>query len=306
MNLLIMIFLMGYFTTAWGIVAQTGQLSFGHAAYIGIGAYTSTILFSQYSVSPWIGMVVGGCVAVIFGAIIGFPTLRLRGVYFALATLAFAFILKIFVMNTYEIGPIWLGASPGISIGLDRSGSPLAVLQFQGKAPYYYIIYFMLIGIISLSFIINKRRTGYYWAAIRGDIDAAESLGINVSKHRIRAFLLSCFLSGIGGVFYAQYILTVDPKRILDLSLSVEIALLGIVGGWQTVFGPFLGALLLTPIGELIRAKLYNLPQLYSIIYGLILIIFILFLPKGISDPVTRLIQKIDYKIFSNKKPSPL
>lgn len=301
LHLLITMLMMGFFSTAWGIVGQTGQVSFGHVAYIGIGAYTSTILFQQYGVSPWIGMLAGGTAATLFGAIIGFPTLRLKGVYFSLATLAFAFILKIFVLNTFQVGPFWLGASPGISITIDKERSPLVVFQFVNKIPYYYIIFGMLVGIILLSFIINRRKTGYYWAAIRNDTEAAESLGINVAKYRIGAFLLSCFLTGMGGVFYAQYILAVDPKRVLDLGFSIEIALIGMVGGWQYVLGPFIGSIILTPIGELIRARLYNLPQLYIIIYGLILIAFILFLPKGVNHEILRLIKKIDTKISSKK-----
>lgn len=301
MHLLITILMMGFFSTAWGIVGQTGQVSFGHVAYIGIGAYTSTILFMQYGVSPWIGMIAGGIAATLFGAIIGYPTLRLKGVYFSLATLAFAFILKIFVVNTFQVGPFWLGASPGISITIDKTRSPLSAMQFTGKLPYYYIIFAMLVGVLILSFIINKKKIGYYWGAIRNDTEAAESIGINVAKYRIGAFLLSCFLTGMGGVFYAQYILAVDPKRILDLGFSIEIALIGIVGGWQSVLGPFIGAIVLTPIGELIRARLYSLPQLYVIIYGLILIAFILFLPKGINYQIMRLINKIDAKIYSKK-----
>lgn len=302
MHLLITILLMGYFATAWGIVGQTGQVSFGHVAYIGIGAYTSTILFMQYGVSPWIGMIAGGVAATFFGAIIGYPTLRLKGVYFSLATLAFAFILKIFVVNTFQVGPFWLGASPGISITIDKSRSPFAVIQFTDKLPYYYLIFAMLVGIILLSFFINKKKLGYYWGAIRNDTEAAESLGINVAKYRIGAFLLSCFLTGVGGVFYAQYILAVDPKRVLDLGFSIEIALIGIVGGWQSILGPFIGAIVLTPIGELIRARLYNLPQLYVIIYGLILVAFILFLPKGINYQIDRLINRINARILSRKK----
>jgi branched-chain amino acid transport system permease protein len=101
----------------------------------------------------------------------------------------------------------------------------------------------------------------------------------------------------MGGVFYAQYILAVDPKRVLDLGFSIEIALIGIVGGWQSVLGPFLGALILTPIGELIRAQLHNLPQLYIIIYGAILIAFILFLPNGINSKLTKLVEALDFRI---------
>ena len=298
MNIIILILLNGYLSTAWGLVGQTGQLSFGHAAFLGLAAYASTILYEQFGITPYLGGLVGGGIAVIAGAIIGLPTLRLRGVYFALATLAFAFILKIFIMNTFEIGPIWIGASPGLHITLVRGGNAPGIFQFRGKTPYYYIVLFMLIAILALNFSINRNRMGYYWAAIRGDPDAAESLGINVAKYRMRAFLLSCFLTGIGGVFYAQYFLTVDPRRILDIGYSIEIALIGIVGGWQSVLGPFLGALVLTPIGELIRARLYTIPGLYLVIYGVILIMFIFFLPHGLNYPLMKAIKWFEAKIW--------
>lgn len=294
MGIFIQVLMMAYFATTWGIVSQTGQLSFGHVAFIGIGAYTATILHTQFGVNPWLNFFFGGLVAMLFGVVIGVPTLRLRGVYFALATLAFAFILQIFVRNTFEIGPIWLGASPGIQINLVNGGNAPEVFQFRGKYAYYYIIFAMLTGVLALSFILNKRRIGYYWMAIRDDPDAAEALGINVARYRIAAFLLSCFLTGMGGVFYAQYLLSVDPRRALDLSFSLEIVAIGIVGGWQAIFGPFLGAIVLAPIGELIRARMYTVPQLYVIVYGVIIVLFIMFLPNGLNQPITRLARRID------------
>ena len=296
LNIFILIFLFGYLSTAWGMVGQTGQLSFGHAALLGLGAYTSTILSEQFGITPWIGGLAGGGIAVIAGMIIGFPTLRLRGVYFALTTLAFAFILQIFIQNTFELGPIWIGATPGIHISLINGGDAPGVFQFGSKLPYYFMALGMLLGILAINVKLNRSRIGYYWTAIRNDPDAAEALGINVAKYRIRAFLLSCFLTGLGGVFYAQYFLTIDPRRILDLGLSIEIALMGIVGGWQSVFGPFLGALVLTPIGELVRARLYTIPGLYLVIYGVVLVCFILFLPQGLNSPVQRGIKWLDKK----------
>jgi len=296
MNILILIFLMGYLATAWGLVGQTGQLSFGHVVFLGLAAYTSTILYEQFGVTPWLGGLAGGGIAVAAGAVIGYPTLRLRGVYFALATLAFAYILQIFVMNTFELGPLWIGATPGIHITLAPGGHAPGIFQFGNKIYYYFIALGMLMGILALNFYLNRSRMGYYWAAIRNDPDAAEALGIHVAQYRIRAFLLSCFLTGLGGVFYAQYFLTVDPRRILDLGFSLEIALTGIVGGWQSIFGPFLGALVLTPIGELIRARMYTLPGLHLVIYGIILVVFILFLPQGLNSPIMRGLRWLEVK----------
>lgn len=297
MSVLILIFMMSYLSTTWGIIGQTGQLSFGHSAFVGLGGYTSTILYTQLNVSPWFGMIAGGCVAVIFGIIIGIPTLRLRGVYFALATLAFASILQIVAKTTYQIGPIIIGASPGIQMNLVNGGDAPAMFQFQGKLGYYYVIFGMLVCVLFFSYMLNRARMGYYWTAIRNDEDAAESLGINVSRYRITGFLLSCFLTGIGGVFYAQYLLAVDPRTILGLGFSTEIAIMGIVGGWQSVFGPLIGSVVLVPISELLRARLSAIPQLTKIIYGLILVLFMLFLPKGINGLIVKGIKKLKVRL---------
>jgi len=295
----ILIFLYGYLATAWGLVGQSGQLSFGHAAFLGLGAYTSTILFNQAGVTPWLGMLAGGGIAMAAGAGIGYPTLRLRGVYFALATLAFAYSLQIFVRTTNWLGPIRIGAGPGLHVLLVNGGNAPSLFQFPSKEPYYYIALGMVAGIVALSYYLNRTRIGYYWAAIRGDPDAAESLGISVARYRIRAFLLSCFLTGLGGTFYAQYFLALDPRRVLGVSLSIEIALVGIVGGWQSVFGPLLGSLVLIPIGQLTRAQLgSSLPGLHLLIYGVILMLFIQFLPQGLNSPVMRGLRWAEAKVW--------
>ena len=297
-NLGVLIFLMGYLATTWGFVGQSGQLSFGHVAFLGLGAYTSTILYEQFGITPWVGMFAGAGIATLAGAVIGFPTLRLRGVYFALVTLAFAYILQIFVMNTNWLGPLHLGASPGLHITLVNGGNAPSVFQFADRLPYYYIALGMLVGVVALSYYLNRTSLGYYWTAIRNDPDAAESLGINTGRYRVRAFLMSCFFTAFAGTFYAQYFLTLDPRRILGLGFSIEIALTGIVGGWQSVFGPIIGALVLTPIGQVMRARLASVASgLHLLIYGIILMLFIEFLPKGLNNPIMRGLKWIEVKL---------
>ena len=297
-NLGVLIFLMGYLATTWGFVGQSGQLSFGHVAFLGLGAYTSTILYEQFGITPWVGMFAGAGIATLAGAVIGFPTLRLRGVYFALVTLAFAYILQIFVMNTIWLGPFRLGASPGLRITLVNGGNAPSVFQFADRLPYYYIALGMLVGVVALSYYLNRTSLGYYWAAIRNDPDAAESLGINTGRYRVIAFLMSCFFTAFAGTFYAQYFLTLDPRRILGLGFSIEIALTGIVGGWQSVFGPIIGALVLTPIGQVMRARLASIASgLHLLIYGIILMLFIEFLPKGLNNPLMRGLKWIEVKL---------
>jgi len=300
-HILIMIFYMGYLATAWGLVGRGGQLSFGHAAFLGLGAYTTGILFRDFGITPWLGMWAGIAIATIAGLIVGYPTLRLRGIYFALATFAFAFILQIVIMHTWEVGPVIVGASPGLDITL-RGNAP-GVFQFDTKMPYYLIALGMLVSILSLSYLLNRSRIGYYWAAMRGDQDAAESLGINVGKYRLITFLISCALTAIGGTFYTQYFLFIDPTRVLDIGLSIEIVVVGIVGGWQTVFGPTIGALVIVPIGQLVRAHWGGaVPGLHLIIYGIILMMFILFLPRGLNEPVSRGIRWLEAKLWHRAK----
>lgn len=294
-HIFVMIFLMGYLATAWGLVGQSGQLSFGHAAFFGLGAYTSSTLYMDVGISPWIGMFVGAIVAVIAGLIIGYPTLRLRGPYFALATLAFCAILQIYVRNTPILGPLHLGAAWGITISPYLTGQGPAFFQFASKTPFYFISLAMLAGIVYFSYQLNRTRLGYYWLAIRGNQDAAESLGINAGRYRLTAFLMSCALSALGGTFYAQYYYFITPFRVLDISLSLEIALMGVVGGWQSIFGPMLGAFILVPISELVRAELGSVAMgLHLVIYGIIFVLIILFLPKGVNEPFMRGLRWLD------------
>lgn len=296
-HIFITIFLWGYLATAWGLVGQSGQLSFGHAAFMGVAAYTTGVLFGQFGINPWLGMWVGVILATIGGLIIGYPSLRLRGVYFALATFAFAFILQMFVRNTLYLGPVYIGAGAFLSIPQVSGGNAPGVFQFASKTPYYFIALFMLAGVVTLSYLLNRSRLGYYWRAMRSDPDAAESLGINVGKYRLITFLVSCALTGLGGAFFMQYFRFINPVRALDVTQSIRIALIGIVGGWQSVFGPMIGGFIITPIAELLRLHLGKVPALSPIIYGIVLMLFILFMPRGLNGPVLRGVRWIEAKL---------
>jgi branched-chain amino acid transport system permease protein len=299
-HIFILVFLFGYLSTAWGLVGQSGQLSFGHAVFIGLGGYTSTILFMDYGVTPWVGMLAGVIVATLFGLIIGYPTLRLRGPYFALATLAFGLILQTYVVNTQRLGPINLRGAMGLLLPLRNGGDAPAFFQFATKTPYYFIALAMMVSLVLLSYILNRSRIGYYWTAIRSDQEAAESLGINAGRYRLLAFLLSCALTALGGTLWAQYFHYINPERGMALSLSIEIVLVGVVGGWQTVFGPMIGALVIIPISELLRAQLGGgLAGLHALIYGLILMGVILWLPKGLNPLVMRGLKWLDHRLWS-------
>lgn len=299
-HICILVLLFGYLATAWGLVGQSGQLSFGHAVFVGLGGYTSTILFMDCGVTPWVGMFGGVIVATLVGLIIGYPTLRLRGPYFALATLAFGLILQTYVVNTPKLGPINLRGAMGLLLPLKNGGDAPAFFQFATKTPYYFTALVMLVLVVLLSQVLNSTRIGYYWTAIRSDQDAAESLGINAGRYRLLAFLLSCALTALGGTLWAQYFHYINPERGMALSLSIEIVLVGVVGGWQAVTGPMIGAIVIIPIGELIRAELGgSYAGLHSFLYGLILIGVILWFPKGLDPLVMKGLKRLGDRLWS-------
>ena len=281
-----------YMASAWNIVCgYTGQLSLGHSALSGIGGYVSTLLLINAGLSPWIGMVVGAICAAAAGVLVGWPCFRLRGPYFALTTIAFAEILRIWTENTEEIFGVELRGAQGLSVPL--KGHAPALFQFDGKVPYYYIIIAMLVGVMAITWWMERSRMGFYLKAIRADQDGAEALGVNSTRYLLSAMAVSSFLTALGGSYYAQYFRYINPERNMGLDLSIELALMGIVGGQGTVLGPVLGAFLLTPAGEITRATLGGkFPGLHLVIYGLVLILAMLFLPKGLIQPIRRLLGR--------------
>jgi branched-chain amino acid transport system permease protein len=292
LHVLVGILYFAYMASAWNIVCgYTGQLSLGHSALSGIGGYVSTLLLINAGMSPWFGMFIGAICATGVGVLVGWPCFRLRGPYFALTTIAFAEILRIWTENTEEIFGIELRGAQGLSVPL--KGHAPALFQFDGKVPYYYIIIAMLVAVMVVTWWIERSRMGFYLKAIRADQDGAEALGVNSTRYLLSAMAVSSFLTALGGSFYAQYFRYINPERNMGLDFSIELALMGIVGGQGTVLGPVLGAFLLTPAGEITRATLGGkFPGLHLVIYGLVLILAMLFLPKGLIQPLRRLLGR--------------
>lgn len=298
LHIFILVFYFAYLGTAWSLVSMAGQLSLGHAALVGIGGYISTLMFMGWGVTPWLGMIIGAVASGIIGVVIGYPAFRLKGPYFALTSIAFAEILRIYVENTEE-GPFGIPLKAAMGLLVPLKGHAPSVFQFQTKEPYYYIAFVMMCAAVFISFLINRRRIGFYLSAIRSDQDAAESLGINSTKYKLIAMALSCALTALGGTYYAQYFLYINPERAMGLSMSIEIALVGVVGGWQTVLGPTIGSILLSPSGELVRAYLGGTyAGLHLFLYGLLLMVVILFLPNGVNDPVMRALKRLEARIW--------
>jgi branched-chain amino acid transport system permease protein len=285
----ILIFFYAFLGQAWNIVGgYAGQLSAGHAAFVGIGAYASALLSVQAGLTPWIGMFVGGVLAAALGTVVGYLGFRfgLRGFYFVLLTVAFAEVCRIVALNTDAVG----GA---LGYYITFTGDPRQ-FQFQDPRAYYYVALGLMLGATGIVAWIERRRFGAYLAAIREDEGACEALGVNTFRYKMLAMVVSSFLTGVGGAFYAFYLFSLQPNAVFGIPLSVEIVIRPIVGGAGTVLGPILGSLILSPLAE--ASRIYfgqrGWAGAHLIAYGLLLIVVVLFLPQGAYPALRRLWAK--------------
>jgi branched-chain amino acid transport system permease protein len=274
----IFVFLYAYLGQAWNILGgYAGQLSAGHAAFVGVGAYATTLLSMHWGLTPWIGMLAGGALAAGLGAIIGGLGFRfgLRGFYFVLLTVAFAEVCRIATLNTDAIG----GA---LGLYITFTGDPWQ-LQFQDNRAYYYVTLALVVLATALVAGLERSRLGAYLLAIRDDEDAAEALGVDTFRCKVAAIALSAFLTGVGGAVYANYLFSLQPNALFGIPLSVDIMIRPVVGGTGTLLGPLLGSLILSPLAEVARAYLARPGWigLHLVVYGLLLIGVVLFLPRG-------------------------
>ncbi|WRS27559.1 branched-chain amino acid ABC transporter permease [Oscillospiraceae bacterium MB08-C2-2] len=292
----IMILLYAYWASSWNIIGgYAGQMSIGHATFVGIGAYVSTVLFIQMNISPWIGMLIGAFISAIFGVLVGYPTFKLKGVYYTLSTMALVNVVRLYILSKDTVFGFETGGPLGIKVPW-RGGS-FADMQFLEKKYYAFIIIGMLAVVLLVSSYIKHSKTGYYLAAITTNQQAASSLGVDVTYYKLKAQFISCFFTAIGGSFYAQLILFLDPNRILGYDLSVELTVLAMVGGSSTVFGPVLGAFLLVPVNEWCRINLgARMAGLPLVIYGLVLMLIVYYLPRGLLYNIQALLKKLFHK----------
>ncbi len=279
LEVLISVVFWAYLGIAWNLLGgYAGQFSFGHAAFFGIGAYTSTLLLLQAGLTPWVGMLLGGAVAAAFGLFEGYLSFRygLKGPYFSLVTLAFAEMLRVVTVNTKAVG-----SSLGLVVPSAKAAP--AMFMFSNKLPYYYVILVMGALALALTWKIGRSRLGFSLAAVRENEDAAEAAGVDALGMKLRAMALSSFLTALGGTFYAQYFAYIDPTITFGPAVSIGALLPAIVGGAGTVLGPVLGSFVLTPLSELTRYALRGRAGADIMLYGAILVLVISFLPRGLA-----------------------
>lgn len=285
-HVMIMIFLYGALATAWNILAgYCGQISLGHAVYFGIGAYTSTFLVREAALTPWLGMLVGAALAVAVSQAIGYPVFRLRGHYFAIATIGFGEIVQTAVLN-WDL----VGGARGLFVPIKRPDSLLNLQFHDSKAVYYYLALGLLALALGATRWIERSRRGYYFRAIKEDQDAAASLGVRVAREKHAAMAASAALTALGGTFWAQYVLFIDPESVFPLSLSILICLVAVMGGVGSLWGPLLGAVVLVPLSEGTRVLLGGTGKaLDLLIYGALIMAIAVFQPAGLMGLMRQL-----------------
>jgi branched-chain amino acid transport system permease protein len=278
-HMLILILLYALMAQSWNVVAGfSGQISLGHAIFFAIGAYSATVLFVKYGITPWAGLLVGMVLSALAAIAIGVPTLRLKGHYFAIATLLIGSGVQIIVQRWD-----WVGAASGLYVPINRT-SPWLYLQFHtSKVPYYYLA----LGAAALGYFVvwklRRSRFGFRLQAVRDEPDAAASLGIAVARHKVLAFMLSAAMMSVAGTFYGQYVLVLDPERLLSTEISIIVLLMTVLGGSGTLWGPALGAAILIPLSEYSRIWFGGTGRTVDlIIYGILILAVCMWRPNGI------------------------
>jgi branched-chain amino acid transport system permease protein len=292
-HLLILVLMWVIIGSCWNLIAgYTGQVSFGQAAFFGIGAYTAGIFHTKLEISAWWGLVFGGWTAILLALIIGYLCFRLRGPYFALATLASGEILRLIANN-------WVDFTEGM-VGI------LIMQTFSSKLPYYYLILGLATLCLGVIYLVMHSKLGYYFVSIREDQDAAESLGINATLYKNLSLMISAFFTGTAGAFYLNYMGFIDPSVVFSLhDISIQAILVGIIGGVGTLWGPGIGALIMVGIQELFRTAFFGwapkwVSQGHAMAFGVLVVLTILFMSNGIVGDWSK-IKRIFFKKASQE-----
>jgi branched-chain amino acid transport system permease protein len=280
---LFMVFLLATMGLGWNLIGGYGaQLSLGHSVFFAIGAYTSVLLVIYRHVTPLLGGLLGMLLACLAAVVIGIPCFRLRGPYFSLATIAAGEITRTLLLHFQN----FTGGANGIPLPF-RGNDPL-FLQFNSKAPYYYLALLMLVIVFSIVRRMEKAKIGRYLAAIREDQEAAESLGVRSDRVKLVAFLLSAAITAACGVLYAFTVAYIDPDGVASVDLSIQIATVVIVGGIGTLWGPVLGAAVIVLLTEMTNMYLGSVSGASLVLYGLLLIVVVIAKPGGLISLFVR------------------
>lgn len=292
LNIIAFTYLMAGLAAAWNIIGGFGgQFSLGHGVFFGIGAYATAVGTTQYGLSPWLIMVPGAVMAALVAMLISWPTFRLRGPFFAIATMAFNEVAFV-VANHFDS---FTGGPRGIMIPF-KAG--FANMIFRERWQYAVLMFVFVALVIGISVWLRRSRLGYYLLAVREDEDAARASGINVLGVKLKGMALSAFLTAIGGTLFTMYLRFIDPPTLFTLQdVGVKFALLSLIGGVGTIAGPLLGAALVVPFENFLRAELADaLPGMNLAILGLLMVLAALFMKRGVVGAIEDLVRKFKSK----------
>ncbi len=313
LHVMILLFVSVIMGESWNLIGgYAGQYSLGHAAYFGVGAYVTMMLLQLEHVAPWWGVWVAMAAAVLVALVIGTLTFRLRGPYFVLASIAVAEIIRLTALNWKDVTNgaegMLLDQIPPLRLG------ETVVTDWQSKVPFYYAALALAVIVIAATWAVQRSKLGYYLQAIREDQDAAQSLGIPLALYKNVALGISAAFTAWAGSFYALYIGFIDPGTVLGLDISVEIVLICIIGGIGTILGPVVGSIVVVSLSEALRANLIaqvlfavgivtpeskvgaflkeNLAHAHVLIYGILVVVVILFMPDGVLGFANKLFAR--------------
>jgi len=277
MHILILVCIWMLLGMGWNIIGgYAGQISNGHALFYGIGAYTCGIGMYLFKISPWIMMWAGMVISALTAIILGGPLLRLKGHYFAVATMAAAECGRIIFLNLD-----FVGGATGIDF-LNKDLPAWYTMQFTEKEPYYYIFLCFVVIVFLLTKVMDGSKLGYYLRAIKSNEDSAQSVGINTTKYKMLAYIFSAVIVSLAGSLYANYIQYIDPYILMPLNISLMICLVAVMGGIGTVVGPVVGAFVMTVISEWTRSTFASINGFDLFIYGVLVIVIVTYMPGGI------------------------
>ena len=289
LHIVIQVLLLGLIYTAWGFMGRFGLVSLGHGAFMGIGAYTSSLLWNLYGVTPWLGIPAGMALAVLLALVIGYPCFHLRivGHYFALVTLALGQVVALLIIAGRDITGGSLGMTP------NAVGTSWVALQFQDRTQFYFIALALWLAVLGIRAWASRGMRRAALEAIDEDETAAEAAGINVLREKLRVFAISAAVTAAGGSVFAQYIMYLNPETVAGVGVSLQIVFAAIAGGMYSPLGPTVGALLTLTLTESLRVLFgTSFIGAANTIYGILLILFIVFMPRGILGVVELVLER--------------
>jgi branched-chain amino acid transport system permease protein len=289
LHIVIQVLLLGLIYTAWGFMGRFGLVSLGHGAFMGVGAYTSALLWNLYGVTPWLGIPAGMALAVVLALVIGFPCFHLRivGHYFALVTLALGQVVALLIIAARDVTGGSLGMTPR------AVGTSVLAFQFQDRMQFYFVALALWLAVLGVRHWASFGMRRAALEAIGEDETAAEAAGINVLREKLRVFVISAAITAAGGSVFAQYIMYLNPETVSGVGVSLQIVFAAIAGGMYSALGPTVGALLTLALTEWLRVLFgTNFIGAANTIYGILLILFIIFMPRGILGLVEGIIER--------------